>query len=290
MALNVKLGDSKRGFRIVYVSNQPFTESEFNFWKKYESEKNKDLPTMRQIKILEKQISNYKDKETNMAPKEFEQMVKEKIKHRAKPTNFARDKSFIKKQIKDAEEQQEHSKANMLKRKLQDIDKQASQITNERTREIQNADKINDEIRTTFSRNLVATREENEKYRKKETVDPFMRRKCQPLMGNTQMCIDAMDRKYKTNIDMSYETKTFVEQEQKDKAAAEKKRKEQFNLNSGTQKLENAHDFDLGIDDLFADVGTAVSSVIAKEVSSSGARKSGGKINLAEWKKKKGLI
>ena len=70
---------------------------------------------MRQIKILEKQLSNYKDKETNMVPKEYEQMVIE------------------------------HSKANMLKRRLQDIDKQASQITNE--------------IRTTFSRNLVATRE-----------------------------------------------------------------------------------------------------------------------------------
>jgi len=288
VALNVKLGDSKRGFRILYVSNQPFSESEFAFWKKYESEKNKDLPTMRQIKNIEKQINIYKEKEVNMAPKEFEQMVKEKTKHRAKPTNFARDKSFIKKQIKDAEEQQEHSKANMLKRKLQDIDKQASQITNERTREIQNADKINDQIRTTFSRNLEATRVENEKYRQKQEVDPFMRRKCQPLMGNTQMCIDAMDRKYKTDIDMSYENKTFVEQDQKDKAAAEKKRKEQFNLNSGEQKLENAHDFDLGIDSLFADAGVA--TVMVKEVSSSGARKSGGRINLAEWKRKKGLI
>lgn len=244
---------------------------------------------MRQIKNLEKQLTIYKDKETNMEPKEFEQMVKEKTKHRAKPTNFARDKSFIKKQIKDAEEQQEHSKANMLKRKLQDIDKQASQITNERTREIQNADKINDGIRTTFYRNLEATRVENEKYRQKQEVDPFMRRKCQPLMGNTQMCIDAMDRKYKTDIDMSYEQKTFVEQDQKDKAAAEKKRKEQFNLNSGEQKLENAHDFDLGIDSLFADVG-AVSNVMVKEVSSSGITKRGGKINLAEWKRKKGLI
>merc|ERR1711972_450690 len=123
---------------------------------------------------------------------------------RAKPTNFARDKSFLKKQIKDAEEQQDMSKANMLKRKLADIDKQASQITDARTRDIQNADKINDSIRTDFQRNLEAVKKENLKYRKKEKVDPFMRRKTQPLMGNTQLCLDAMDSKYKTDIDMSY--------------------------------------------------------------------------------------
>merc|ERR1712050_402449 len=216
--------------------------------------------------------------------------VKEKTKHRAKPTNFARDKSFLKKQIKDAEEQQDMSKANMLKRKLADIDKQASQITDARTRDIQNADKINDSIRTDFQRNLEAVKKENLKYRKKEKVDPFMRRKTQPLMGNTQLCLDAMDSKYKTDIDMSYEQKTFVEKEQRKKAEEEKKRKEMFNLNSGEMKLENVHDFELNIDDILPpDVGVKevkdnTSSSVSKP------KKVNGRINLAEWKKKKGLI
>merc|ERR1711972_686854 len=137
----------------------------------------------------------------------------------------------------------------------------------------------------------MGVKKENLKYRKKEKVDPFMRRKTQPLMGNTQLCLDAMDNKYKTDIDMSYEQKTFVEKEQRKKAEEEKKRKEMFNLNSGEMKLENVHDFELNIDDILPpDVG---SSKEVKENTSSSVSKPkmiNGRINLAEWKKKKGLI
>ena len=174
----------------------------------------------------------------------------------------------------------------MLKRKLADIDKTANQIGDERTREIQNADKINEKLRKSFGRNLEAVKKENERYRKKVTVDPFMRRKTQPLMGDTQKCLDAMDNKYKTDIDMSYEQKTFIAKEDKAKAEEDEKRKKMFNLNSGDQKLENAHNFDLGIDDLFADSGPSKFVEPVKPVE----KKIGGRINLAEWKKKKGLI
>ena len=154
-----------------------------------------------------------------------------------------------------------------------------------------------------------AVKRENLKYRQKVQVDPFMRRKTQPLMGNTQACLEAMDHKYKTDIDMSYEQKTFMEsyrnekieksdllifadlltfcseKETKQKAEEEEKRKKQFNLNQGEHSMENAHDFDIG--DILSDITTPQQPIITKPSIINKSRKN---MNLAEYKRSKGLI
>lgn len=87
LALNLRIGNTKRGYRLEFISNHPFTESEFQFFVKQNKETNHSLPTLKQMKAKSKEVERMKqDAESKLSTKEFEQMVDSKKKFRARPT------------------------------------------------------------------------------------------------------------------------------------------------------------------------------------------------------------
>ena len=186
-ALNVKIGNSKRGFRLNYISNQPFTESEFQFYKQQMEKNNLNLPNLKFCKDKAKEIDKLKkDAEQQLTTQEFERMVENKKKFRHRPTSFARKKSALIKQLQEAEQSKDMLMMNRLNKELADLDNSAEKIDTDRIGSQCNANAINDKIRATFNNAAKqnAVIRSNKEYRDSKQVNPFMRRKTTPMMGN----------------------------------------------------------------------------------------------------------
>jgi len=246
-ALNIKIGSTKKGFRLNYLSNQPFTESEFGFYKEQMEKNSLSLPNFRDIKNKAKEVEKMKKKEeADMTQKEFESMVEKKKRFRHKPTSYAKKKSQLIKERQDAEASKNMLLMKRVDKELDALDKEANQINIERMGEATNANSINDKIRSTFhnKQKQEAVIESNRKYRVAESVNPFMRRKTTPMMGSGQEVINGLQGKYKSDVDRTYETgythkNTNVKKKEPSIETTNKKKR---------QSMHDAHNFELDID------------------------------------------
>merc|ERR1712062_90321 len=87
LALNCQIGDSTRGFRLEFVSNQPFTDSEFTWWKNRMTKANMEIPSLKEITNISKLLDEHKNKKPEA--KEFDKMIETKKKFLEKPSSFA---------------------------------------------------------------------------------------------------------------------------------------------------------------------------------------------------------
>merc|ERR1712176_588117 len=103
------------------------------------------------------------------------------------------------------------------------------------------ADKINKNIRRSLvdSKKEKATIAANSSYRTSEQVNPFMRRKTAPMMGDSAKCITGLQTKYKTDINRDYENLVHKPQ---------KKEKDDGILAAQNNKKKSLADLDLDIE------------------------------------------
>lgn len=247
-ALNVQIGIGKKGFRLNFISNQPFTESEFNFYKEQMEKNNCELPCLKELKKKAKDIEKLKkEAEDNMSQKDFEKMVENKKKFRYRPTSFARKKSALIKERQKAETDKNMLLMTKLDKELEALDESAKKIEIVRIGNQCNANTINEKIRSTFNnkQKQKAVIESNREYRYSTQVNPFMRRKTTPMMGNYDKVQKGLEGKYRTDIDRRYETDYTHVNKNKNK-----KEEEPVTVTKKDKKnnLVDAHNFELDID------------------------------------------
>lgn len=277
--LRLKHGKQERVFRLEFVSNQDFTESEFLKWKEVMALEGASFPTAEEVTRKVKDIQdalNYQYKESDV-----ETIVSEKQRFQRNPHNYAVRKTQLMKQKEMAEQKGDHEEAQRLSGELEQLEERARELDKQRTSTISAISYINERNRM---KNIVEIERailEEAKLNKEKADDPFTRRKCAPSLVTKKGPAEP-------KVAMPVPVKK-PEQPVVSPAAVEPTRKQQDQQpHRNEEDMFSAHDFDIKID-LDISVSTAPSAVARP---SSGARAAVPKrsLNLEEYKKLRGLI
>lgn len=290
--LKLRHGLAERVYRLEFVSNQDFSDSEFFKWKETMMLGGLVLPTTDEI---EKKVKDIKEG-LSYRPTEddIEGIVQEKQRFKKNPGNYAMKKTNLLKTKEVAEEAGEDDKVSEIQSQLEELEERATELDRRRTSNINSISYIN-------QRNRLRNLQEAEQAFKKEVeemktakADPFTRRQCRPTIVTKSQNPDVdaeMKVRYAEKYKMETETSDFDKvgaEKAAEKAIAEAAKKAKT---VGTDDLFSVHNFDL--DDLDLQMPTVGNvSVAPKPVGISGGgppapRRS---LNLADYKKRRGLI
>lgn len=296
--LRLRHGTQERVFRLEFVSNSPFSESEYNKWVEDCAAHGTDMLMMEQIARREKDIKGLVYYQ--YTSEDIDKMIEEKARFNRNPTNFAVAKTLLMKEKDMALEKGEDALVEELNEKLSELEDKANSLDKRRSATISSISYINERNRKDnvdkAERAILA-----EIAARKGGVDddPFTRVKCRPTIStkfsknqevnSSEALVQIEEDKKKKEAD---DKKKAVELEKEKEKSSKKKDDERKKFQS--ECLFAAHDFDVKID---LDVSMPVSSPLApKTVSNitangspmnSAPRRS---LNLEEYKKKKGLI
>lgn len=282
--LKLRHGHQERVFRLEFVSNNSFTEDEFEKWRETVMLGGMVLPTVREVEMKEKQINLALNRK--LGDQDINHMLKEKEKFMLNPANYAMYKSKLKRDLDTAVAAGQDEVVEKLNNKLNAIEERAEELDKKRSSKISSIALINDKNRKkNIERAEKGIRAEMERAKKEGVVsDPFTRRKTQPKLLKK---IES-DPTSKAVGDVAPGDKNQLDKENVKKESQEKESKE--DKKPSAEDLFNAHDFDITID-LDVSTNSSTSSANLKPVSSSkpssGPKKS---LNLADYKKKRGLI
>ncbi|XP_036171465.1 RNA polymerase-associated protein RTF1 homolog [Myotis myotis] len=178
--LQLRHGDARRVFRLEFVSNQAFTESEFMKWKEAMFSAGMQLPTLDEINKKElsiKEALNYKFND-----QDIEEIVKEKERFRKAPLNYAKKKTQLLKEKAMAEDLGDQDKAKQIQDQLNELEARAEALHRQWTKNISAITYINQRNRkwniVKSEKALVA----GSHNMKNQQMDPFTRRKCTPII------------------------------------------------------------------------------------------------------------
>lgn len=277
--LRLKHGKQERVFRLEFVSNQDFAESEFMKWKEVMALEGASFPTaeevIRKVKDIQDAL-NYQYKESDV-----ETIVSEKQRFQRNPHNYAVRKTQLMKQKEMAEQKGDQEETQRLAGELEQLEERARELDKQRTSTISAISYINERNRL---KNIVEIERailEEAKLNKEKADDPFTRRKCAPSLVTKKGPAEA-------KAAAPVPTKK-PEQPVVNIAAVEPTRKQQDQQpHRNEEDMFSAHDFDIKID-LDISVSTAPSAIARP---STGARPAVPKrsLNLEEYKKLRGLI
>jgi len=244
-ALKLKIGEKPRDFRFAFVSNTPWTDTEFAFWKKQMERCGCNLPTNGQIATKAKKLEQAR--KHVITDTEIEKMVREKEKYRSAPVNFATKKTTLIKLRDAAETEGNIDQVARIQQELEKLEERANMLNRERQKDISGITYINDRIKAKLKeRDAIGAKEWKEFNEKK--VDPFTRRTTAPIMvSNTNpetkgMIKDVLAERYTEDIDMRYEELVFVKEKDPEKSKPKK------TVDNSSEDLYGVHDFDLDIE------------------------------------------
>ncbi|EDL27968.1 mCG9728 [Mus musculus] len=291
--LQLRHGNDQRVFRLEFVSNQEFTESEFMKWKEAMFSAGMQLPTLDEINKKElsiKEALNYKFND-----QDIEEIVKEKERFRKAPPNYAMKKTQLLKEKAMAEDLGDQDKAKQIQDQLNELEERAEALDRQRTKNISAISYINQRNRewniVESEKALVA---ESHNMRNQQ-MDPFTRRQCKPtIVSNSRdpavqaAILAQLNAKYGSGVlpdapkEMS-KASIGPEGQGKDK-----------DLNSKTasdlsEDLFKVHDFDVKID---LQVPSSESKALAITSKAPPAKDGAPRrsLNLEDYKKRRGLI
>ncbi|XP_038217297.1 RNA polymerase-associated protein Rtf1 [Zerene cesonia] len=296
--LKLRHGTQDRVFRLEFVSNQEFTESEFQKWFKAIRDASKRPPTMDFVrnKIAEvKDALMYEFKEEDV-----EKIVAEKERFRSHPTNYAMKKTQLMKERDVAQLRGDEELVMDLNAKIQELEDRASQLDKTRTSSIQSISYINNRNRKLNVETAEkAIMEEIKANKGKKTDDPFTRRHTKPVMnfkshqgGRSQELEKNQEEEAVAQKQREEESKLIKERQEKERLAQQsevERSKPREKSATDSNSLYSLHDFDINIDiDLpIARAVTSQPKQITTKVKETGPKRS---LNLEEYKKRHGLI
>uniref|UniRef100_A0A673BYC7 RNA polymerase-associated protein RTF1 homolog n=1 Tax=Sphaeramia orbicularis TaxID=375764 RepID=A0A673BYC7_9TELE len=289
--LQLRHGGDTRVFRLEFVSNQEFTESEFMKWKEAMMVAGMQVPTLDEITKKEQSIKealNYKFND-----KDIEDIVKEKDRFRKAPPNYAMKKTQLLKDKAMAEESGDGDRVKVIQDELNELEERAEALDRQRTKNISAISYINQRNRSwnivESEKALVAEGQNS----KNQQMDPFTRRQCKPTMVS-----NARDPSVHAAI-LAHLNQKYGSGSTPDPSSAEKINKYIF-LNSRnkdipkpttdlSEDLFKVHDFDVKIDLQVPNAEAKSLSVSsnALPVKDGAPRRS---LNLEDYKKRRGLI
>ncbi|CAK8677395.1 unnamed protein product [Clavelina lepadiformis] len=202
LGFRLKHGQQTRVFRLEFISNSIFTDSEFFKWKQAMEEAGEFLPTFDDIE--KKQAAINKAQSYIFKDTDIDRIVKEKSRFRKTPINYARSKTDIMRQIDIALERDDTVEAARLVDVLDDLEERATQLDNQRQNHLAGTTFINKRIKSHNLQKVQSYKEEWKVPRNNE-ADPFTRKKCKPLlMCNTKggkqkkSLLQQIDKRYGT--------------------------------------------------------------------------------------------
>ncbi|XP_007543216.1 RNA polymerase-associated protein RTF1 homolog isoform X2 [Poecilia latipinna] len=289
--LQLRHGADTRVFRLEFVSNQEFTESEFMKWKEAMMVAGMQVPTLDEITKKEQSIKeamNYKFND-----KDIEDIVKEKDRFRKAPPNYAMKKTQLLKDKAMAEENGDGEKVKTIQDELNELEERAEALDRQRTKNISAISYINQRNRSwnivESEKALVAEGQNS----KNQQMDPFTRRQCKPTMVS-----NARDPSVHAAILAHLNQKYGSGSGGADPASTEKNKVGPANPKDKdvpkpttdlSEDLFKVHDFDVKIDLQVPNAEAKSLSVSsnALPVKDGAPRRS---LNLEDYKKRRGLI
>lgn len=279
--LKLRHGAQERVFRLEFVSNQEFTESEFFKWKETCALQGISMPTFEEVEQKLKDIKEalvYEFKE-----EDIEKIVREKERFKQNPYNYAMKKAQLMRERDAANCRGDDETASRLNQELGELEERASELDKMRTATISSISYINDRNRKkNVEEAEKAIMEEIKANRGKKVDDPFTRRSTKP-----RMVYKPDDEEVASGIPLN--DKSSPQQIEALSGINEKENGQETKKKQGTEDLFNAHDFDITID-LEVPIPNNPVSVLPKPISNikdTGPRRS---LNLEDYKKKRGLI
>uniref|UniRef100_A0A3Q1JIK8 RNA polymerase-associated protein RTF1 homolog n=1 Tax=Anabas testudineus TaxID=64144 RepID=A0A3Q1JIK8_ANATE len=296
--LQLRHGGDTRVFRLEFVSNQEFTESEFMKWKEAMMAAGMQVPTLDEITKKEQSIKealNYKFND-----KDIEDIVKEKDRFRKAPPNYHFKLKILKSKLNDnnyhifamAEESGDGEKVKVIQDELNELEERAEALDRQRTKNISAISYINQRNRSwniVESEKALVAEGQNAK---NQQMDPFTRRQCKPTMVS-----NARDPSVHAAI-LAHLNQKYGSGSTPDPSSAEKNKLGQANPKDKdvpkpttdlSEDLFKVHDFDVKIDLQVPNAEAKSLSVSsnALPVKDGAPRRS---LNLEDYKKRRGLI
>ncbi|XP_024131043.1 RNA polymerase-associated protein RTF1 homolog [Oryzias melastigma] len=288
--LQLRHGADTRVFRLEFVSNQEFTESEFMKWKEAMIIAGMQVPTLDEITKKEQSIKeavNYKFND-----KDIEDIVKEKDRFRKAPPNYAMKKTQLLKDKAMAEENGDGEKVKVIQDELNELEERAEALDRQRTKSISAISYINQRNRSwniVESEKALVAEGQNAK---NQQMDPFTRRQCKPTMVS-----NARDPSVHAAI-LAHLNQKYGSGSGPDPSSAEKNKPDQASPKDKdvpkpttdlSEDLFKVHDFDVKIDLQVPNAEAKSLSVSsnALPVKDGAPRRS---LNLEDYKKRRGLI
>lgn len=274
--LRLKHGNQERVFRLEFISNQEFTESEFSKWREICTQQNVQMPSS---SLIEKKLADIKEAlNYEFKDEDVDKIIEEKNRFRNRPTNYAMKKTCLMKERDAAMLRGEYEVSQELSQQIEQLECRASELDKRRSSSISLISYINDRNR---KRNVEdaekAILEEARANKGLRISDPFTRRITQPRMGFKQ----SNDKK---DSDEVMDTTSSGSQDKHKFQQMEKINKNSDNKN---YNLYSLHDFDIDLD-----VTVPVNTVnnLPKPVPKIAETATKRSLNLEDYKKKRGLI
>uniref|UniRef100_A0A4W3GVS4 RNA polymerase-associated protein RTF1 homolog n=1 Tax=Callorhinchus milii TaxID=7868 RepID=A0A4W3GVS4_CALMI len=286
--LQLRHGSDERVFRLEFVSNQEFMETEFMKWRETIMMGGMQLPTMDEINKKEQQIKQALEYKFN--DQDIEEIVKEKDRFRKAPSNYAMKKTQLMKEKAMAEEAGEQDKARQIQEQLNELEERAEALDRLRTKNISAISYINQRNREwniVESEKALLAEVQNEKFKQ---MDPFTRRQCQPtIVSNSRD--PAVQAAIIAHLNAKYGSGSQADLPMElNKSGGSKEKDSNAKSNSDlSEDLFKAHDFDIKIDLQVPNAESKSLSVSNKtpSVKDGTPRRS---LNLEDYKKRRGLI
>ncbi|GLG94680.1 RNA polymerase-associated protein Rtf1 [Gryllus bimaculatus] len=251
--LRLRHGAHERVFRLEFISNQEFTDSEFLKWRETCALQGISMPTMEELDNKLKEIKEamiYEFKEEDV-----EKIVREKERFKTTPYNYAMKKTQLMYQRDMAVSKGDDAEASRISQKLQELEERAEELDKMRTSTISSISYINDRNRKkNVEEAEKAIMEEVRANKGKKIDDPFTRRSTKPRMVFKTHGDDSTDATpnapaenvIEQEVQQSAEPATATTIKDKDKDVD--KKKDVSRPPGKTDDLFSAHDFDIKID------------------------------------------
>ena len=291
--LRLRHGSSDRVYRLEFVSNTDFSDSEFNKWVATMAEEGCNLPSVYDV---EQKVRDMKDAvDYRFNEEDVNMIVAEKQKFKKNPHNYAMKKTQLLKLHEDALLSGDAEKAREYKSQLDALEERAIELDKKRSNNISSISYINQRNRMRNLEEAVeATRREAAEMRDAK-ADPFTRRQCRPTLV-TKSKDPEIDKQIKARLLEKFNSEqggsSGTEQSQErgmDRLDSSSSNCQTVPKDNNVGDLFSVHNFDVVIDINLKDnvplVPTTKFEDIARQTSAN--RRS---LNLDDYKRKRGLI
>ncbi|KAK8720927.1 hypothetical protein OTU49_013017 [Cherax quadricarinatus] len=296
--LRLKHGNQERVFRLEFVSNSTFSDSEFNKWVEDCAAHGTELPTMEHVEQKQKDIKDLLYYQ--FSSEDIDRIVEEKARFNHNPTNFAVAKTLLMKEKDMAQQKGDDETVEKLNEKIADLDEKANSLDKRRTQTIAAISYINERNRkNNVEKAEKAILAEIEAKKGLKVEDPFTRRSTRPTMVTKTKEPEIHSSEMLLRMEMERKKKMDEDKKKKDEEISRKKQDEEKKKDEERKRVQAedlfaAHDFDVKIDldvtmPASAPLGPRQTLGNATNESSNGSAPKRS-LNLEEYKKKKGLI
>lgn len=310
--LKLKHGDQERVFRLEFVSNQRFAETEFNRWKEECQAHGIPLPTLGEVDNRAKQFNEARYYSYN--EEDVDKIVAEKQKFRKTPYNYAQKKNNLMRSKEIAEQTGNLEEAEKLRSELEELEEKASQLDKVRSKNLSAISYINERNR---KRNIVeAEKAAAEEMSEEQKANPFTRRKTLPqlvsMVKNVPSPVTKVEEN-EENIELGLGASPVPERTSTDGASTSSQPMEAAVSDVGTllatpiaeqgahvlerkpsqsEDLFSAHNFDITINLDMPAPGTESRPAVATPRPANTERDGAPRrsLNLEDYKKRRGLI